>query len=185
MNAKSCGVTIVVAAVVLPRIGLASEVLTATMGGAQEVPPNSSTATGQCSITVDPTTGLATFTGTFAGLRAPATAAAVRGPASSTEVAPAILTQTTLTPAVSGIFSGAGTLGPAFLPVVLDGQAYCELDDGVFPAGEIRGQLAAAPAPPTTPALPPYGWLALLLAIGSAGLVVLQRRGRFIGLRIR
>lgn len=57
----------------------AVQTLGATMGGAQETPPNGSMATGTCTATVDPSTLDVTFSGTFVNLTASATAAALRG----------------------------------------------------------------------------------------------------------
>ena len=170
------------AAVLLPRVALAGQGLVATMTGTQEVPATSSTATGQCWATVDPATDLVTFSGRFSGLSAPVTGVAVHATSGPGNVAPAVLAQAALTSAVSGTFSGAGTLRPAVVAGVLAGKAYCELDSTAFPQGEIRGQLAL---PSATPALSPACVFALLSALGTAGLVALRTRGRFHCLETR
>lgn len=179
---KATKLTVLVAALLLPRITLAAQGLVATMTNAQEVPATSSTATGQCWATVNPATDLVTFGGTFSGLSAPATGVAVHATSGPGNVAPAVLAQAALTSAVSGTFSGSGTLSPTIVAGMLAGKAYCELDSAAFPQGEIRGQFAL---PTATPALSPAGVFALLSALGGASLAALRRRGRFHGLDTR
>jgi hypothetical protein len=153
----------------------ATQTLQAALSGAQEVPADSSHAQGSCTASVDTASGLVTFSGTFSGLRTPATGAAIHGLALSGATAGVLVPQTALTSAVSGTFSGSGSLQPIQVAGLLAGQAYCEIDDGAFPSGEIRGQLTtASPAP----ALPPAGLGFLVVLLGGVGLAALRRRAR-------
>jgi hypothetical protein len=174
-NGRVLAVLLSLVALVLPSPALASQVLSATMTGGQEVPENTSAATGSCSATVDSASGLVTFTGTFSGLHAPATAAAVHAPAGPGGIASIVLAQTSITAAISGTFSGNGTLSPLVIAGVLAGEAYCEVDSTAYPDGEIRGQLAT---PAMTPAIPPAGVMALATAMGCAAIGEVKRRAR-------
>jgi hypothetical protein len=154
-------------AVLAPAPALAAQHTANTvLSGSQEVPANSSTASGTCTATVDDVTGNVSFSGTFSGLRAAASSAQVRGLAGPGVTGPVILSQTTVTFAQSGTFFGSGVVSPQSVAGILVGEAYCEIDDAAFPSGEIRGQLSP---PFSTQALPAWlsaGLGALLLAMG-------------------
>src|SRR5262245_2247246 len=86
-----------------------------TMTAAQVVPSpaGASAATGSCSVIVDDQTGRVTISGSFSGLNAPATGAAIYGPAGpGSGPAPILIPATSVPAATSGAFSGAGTLTP-------------------------------------------------------------------------
>ena len=156
--------------------GLAAvQTLGATIGGAQETPPNGSMATGTCTATVDPSTLDVTFSGTFVNLTASATAAALRGLSGPGATAPVLLAPGTLTSGTSGTFSGSGTLTPEQVAGLLASKTYCEVDDPAFPSGEIRGQLSL---PSVAPALMPVDVAWVALALGGAGIVLLRARER-------
>jgi hypothetical protein len=160
----------------LSQPALAStQTLRAQLSGAQEVPADTSTATGSCTASVDTASGHLTFSGTFSGLRAAATAAAIHGLVGSGAIAGVIVPQTTVTNAVSGTFSGSGTLTSQELAGTLAGQTYCEIDDAAFPSGEIRGQLTVSVA---APAFPPLAVGLLVIVLGGVGLVSLRGRTR-------
>jgi len=136
------------------------------MTGGAETPPNASTATGTCTLSINETTDTVTFGGTFTGLGGNATAASIRGLAGPGAVAPVILPASTVTNALAGSFSGGGSITSSEVSGMLAGNAYCEVDDTVFASGEIRGQLAP---PPPTPALPPLGVAMLSLGLAAVG----------------
>jgi hypothetical protein len=163
-RARFAGAAIAAALAFCSAEALASpQALGGTMSGTQETPPNTTTATGSCVASVDETTLLVAFSGTFTGLEAQATSASLRGPAAPGAVGPVLLTQTTIAAASSGTFSGSGTLTDVQVANLLAGETYCEIDDGAFPSGEIRGRLTVLPA---APALGRWevAWLAVLLA---------------------
>src|SRR5262249_37725668 len=84
-----------------------------------------STATGSCTATLNDQTGEVSFGGTFAGLNAPATAVHLHGPAGAgAGPAPVILPATAFTAAVSGSFSGSGTLTPDLVSAMIGGLTY-------------------------------------------------------------
>jgi hypothetical protein len=145
------------------------------MNGAQETPPNSSTATGSCTATLDDVTGAVTFSGTFSGLAANATAAHIHGLAGPGVAAAVLIPATSVTAATDGTFSGSGTLSAANVTGMLAGQTYCNVHDATFPSGEIRGQLVGNPVPALP--LPLVGLLALALA--GAGAWAARRRLTF------
>lgn len=150
-----------------PSARAASHALSARMTGGQEVPAIATAASGTCSATVDDATGNVTFTGSFSGLGAAANKAALDGPATATQVGPALLSAGALSFATTGTFSGSGTLTPAEVTALLRGEGYCEVRDVAFPSGEVRGQLLA-----TTP-VPAFPWpstavLALVLSLCAA-----------------
>ncbi len=149
----------------------APQSVTANMTGGQETPSNASAATGTCSASVDPSTLRVSFSGTFSGLAAQASAASLRGLAGRGAVGPVLLAQTTVTAGASGTFSGSGTLTSAQVAGMLAGETYCELDDAAFPSGEIRGQLTI---PRVAPALSVES-LALLGALLACAGVARQK----------
>ena len=153
----------------------AVHVLSAAMSGSAVVPPNASTATGTCQVSVDDVANTIALSGAFTGLGSPATVAALHGPAGAFTTAPTLLAATSLSKGVSGTFSTSATLLPARVAAVVAGQTYCEVDDALFPAGEIRGQVTA---PAATPALAPVAIGALGAALAAAGVafIVGQRR---------
>jgi hypothetical protein len=87
--------------------------------------------------------------------------------------APALFSAMTLSASTAGTFTGGGTLTPEQVSGILAGQSYCEVDDAVFPSGEIRGQLTNASAAPA-PALP--GAMSLILVLALIGIGVASQR---------
>ena len=151
--------------------------LQTTMTGARETPPNSSMATGSCLVNLNATTGQVSFSGTFSGLVSSASSATLRGLAGPGAIGPAMLASTALTSAKSGMFSGAGTLSPGQISGILAGNAYCEVTDALFSAGEIRGQIPAAPTDVlAVPALPPGAVTILTLLLSTMAVLAICAR---------
>ena len=143
------------------RASASTAEVSVNLGGAQEVPPNASTATGTCAVQIDLASSRLTFNGTFSGLSAPATGASVRGPATATTVGPSVAVQTAITADVTGTFSGSAIAAPQVASEFLSGALYCEVDDQAIPAGEIRGQLAGGFV------VPAMGGAAVALLVGA------------------
>jgi hypothetical protein len=175
-RASVVGAAVAIALLASAPVFAATHTLHATMSGAQETPPNSSSATGTCTVTIDDATGSTTLSGLFSALNAAATAAQLHAPAGPGTVAPVILAASMVSAATSGSYSGSATLPPAQVAQVLAGQAYCDVDDPpMFSSGQIRGQLAP---PPAVPALPPVGVLLLIALLGGLGLWLSRTRWR-------
>ena len=159
---------------------------TGALVGAEEVPPNASTATGTITFTFDQSTSTSTWTETFSGLSAPATAAHVHSPALPGSVAAVQVPFTGVPAATSGSFSGSSTTiisrtAAQFANDLLTGMAYANIHDSSFPGGEIRGQLLcnlATSAPEFSGALGALAFAALLLPI-----IALLRRQSLVSAR--
>ena len=135
----------------------------ASMDPFQEVPPHNTPAFGLGDFSLSGTTFSVT-SGSYQDLLAPSTfitlndaAAGANGPVVFTLTLDALGTTT-------GTFSGSGTLTAGQIVDLNAGNLYVNLRDNVFPAGEIRGQISAVPAPdqPATVGLLGGSALALL-----------------------
>jgi len=163
-------------------------VKTATLTGAQETPPNASTATGSALVTVDTMTNMLTVNETFSGLiGGPAAAAHIHccapaGVAAMVAIPfpfppfPAAtggqfidsfdLTQAT-TYTAGFITASGGTAAAAeatFIAAFSSGTTYVNIHNAIFPGGEIRGQLVPEPA------------TASYFVAGIVGLLIARRR---------
>ena len=168
-------------------------VLTATLTGAQEVPPTGSPGIGSTLVTIDTVTNLMTINVAFAGLLSPTTIAHIHCCAFPGGTAIPATTVPSFPGFPMGVTTGtyiqtfdltlASTYNPAFIAAnggtvasaqaafiagLLSGQAYFNIHTVQFPNGEIRGQLQAVPEPATL----------LLLTSGIAGVVGALRKRR-------
>jgi hypothetical protein len=112
-----------------------------TYSGANEVPPNNSTATGTISGTYDPGTNRIFFAISFSGLTAPASAAHFHGdtiPGANTKV---VIGYTGFPNATSGSYFGTSVLTDAQEPGLLGGLWYSNIHNQPFPGGELRTQI--------------------------------------------
>jgi CHRD domain len=147
-----------------------------TLSGANETPPNGSTASGSAFLLVDTTAQTLYVNESFIGLSAPATAAhihccapvggsaIVAAPFPGFPAATSGLYLTTLDLTAAATYSaaflaangGTGASAEGALIAGLEGGlAYVNIHDANFPGGEIRGQLAAVvPGPEVGAGLP-------------------------------
>jgi hypothetical protein len=115
-----------------------AEKMKATLSGAAEVPPTTSTGTGTADIDYDAATKKLSWKVTYSGLTGPATAAHFHGPAGPADkagVAVAIPNATT-SPA-----EGSATLTDAQAADLTAGKYYVNIHTAANPGGEIRGQV--------------------------------------------
>jgi hypothetical protein len=168
-------------------------VFTATLTGAQEVPPTGSPGIGSALITIDTVTNLMTVNVAFAGLVSPTTIAHIHCCAGPGGIAIPATTVPSFPGFPTGVTTGtflqtfdltlASSYNPAFIAAnggtvagaqaafiagLLNGQAYFNIHTVQFPGGEIRGQLQAVPEPATV----------LLLTSGVIGVAGALRKRR-------
>jgi hypothetical protein len=125
-----------------------SQVFSATLNGAQEVPPSGSTAGGSGIVVLNQAQTMVTVNLSFAGLAAPATMAHIHAPGAPGVNAPIIIPLTGFPAATSGTYSNSFAITPTQVSQLQSGLAYLNIHNGTFANGEIRGQLALAPCPP-------------------------------------
>jgi hypothetical protein len=131
------------AALILVFTGAASaETLryTAHLTGGQEVPPNTTTGTGDLTASLDTASKRLTYQATYSGLTGPATMAHFHGPAKAGQNAPPIVVV-------------AHPASPINASAILTDKQISDLNGGVWyfnvhtaanPGGEIRGQVTSA-----------------------------------------
>ena len=123
----------------LPNLRAATIPFTGTYSGANEVPANSSTATGTITGTYDSTTNTISFTINFSGLSSNVTAAHFHGPAFPGRNAPVAYAHTGFpTGVTSGTFTGTQVITDAEEKDLLAGKWYSNIHTTNFPGGEIR-----------------------------------------------
>jgi hypothetical protein len=110
----------------------------ATLDGKQEVPPNTSAATGSADLDYDPASKKLSWKLTYSGLSGPATAAHFHGPAEPGKNAGVMvpIPNATASPA-----DGSATLTDAQAADLMAGKMYINVHTAANPGGEIRGQV--------------------------------------------
>lgn len=115
-----------------------TEIYQATLSGAQEVPPNTSGATGVAEVQLDRPTNTIHWKVTYTGLSGPATGAHIHGPAGPGQNAPVLVPFSNVaTPPIEG----QAPLTPTQVAELAGGKMYANVHTAAFPGGEIRGQL--------------------------------------------
>ena len=154
----------------------ATTILTATIDGGQEVPPNESSATGSAHIEFGANAQVIEWVIDFQGLSGPLAAAhfhegpaGENGPVLIDILATSIVNLTE--EGTAGRLVGRAVLTDEQVDSLLAGNFYVNLHTGEFPGGEIRGQVVGEGPPPV-----PEPATAML--VGAAGLLLAARRGR-------
>ena len=143
----------------------------------QQVPPNGSGGTGTCNVALDDVSGSVSVSCSFTDLSTAAIAAHIHGLAPPGINAGVIL-GLTATAATSGTITGNGILAADEMTGVLDGLTYINLHTGMYPGGELRGQVVGRHVPstssvPATSTAYLMAMAALLLVLGG---IALRRR---------
>jgi hypothetical protein len=133
----------------------------------QEVPPHNTPGYGSADFILSGTTfSVTASTGIYADLLAGATTVRLQDAAVGAN-GPTVFSFTLDTPGnTSGTFSGSGTLTTDQITDLNAGNLYVNITDSVFPSGEIRGQILAAPEPTTM----------ALMGVASVALLGLRRK---------
>ncbi|MCX6928959.1 MAG: TIGR03118 family protein [Verrucomicrobia bacterium] len=111
----------------------------ATLSGANEVGPATSTGTGSGFFTV--VNNLLSYNVSFANLLSPATASHIHGPATPAQNALVLIPFSGTPAATSGTISGTAALTPQELFDMAAGLTYANIHTTNYPGGEIRGQV--------------------------------------------
>jgi hypothetical protein len=129
--------------------------LSGAMAGAQSVPPNASTATGNYAGTYNPATNLLNLNLIFNGLTTNPTVAHIHTGATGTNGGVIIPFGSFPTTSINGSYGNNFTVPAAQIANFLAGNTYINIHSSTFPAGEIRGQISA---PTVLCAAPTYLW---------------------------
>src|SRR5688572_4929980 len=114
-------------------------VFVANLTGAQEVPPNSSTATGTATLLLDPNENEARLALNFSGLSSAQTGAHIHGPAAAGSSAPILFHL-----ANGNLSDVVISLTPTDVQNLKNGLLYINVHSSNFPNGEIRGQFGTS-----------------------------------------
>jgi CHRD domain len=110
---------------------------TAELSGANEVPPNTASASGKAEASFDSATKVLTYTVTFTGLTGPAIGAHLHGPAEAGKNAGIVVPFNF----VASPIKGTATLTDAQVADLMAGRWYVNIHTAAHPGGELRGQL--------------------------------------------
>jgi hypothetical protein len=113
----------------------------ATLNGAQQVPPVTTSATGTADLTYDPVTRVLTWNVSDSGLSGPATMVHFHGPAAEGKNAPPVIWLVEKGAPIGNPIKGQVTLTPEQAQQMMAGDWYINIHTQANPGGEIRGQL--------------------------------------------
>jgi len=127
------------ATMLLPFATASAETITlkADLKGSNEVPPNSSPASGTAEATLDTTSKLLTYTITYKDLTGPALGAHFHGPVEAGKNAGIVLPFKS----VQSPIQGSATLTDQQAADLLAGKWYANIHTAANPGGELRGQM--------------------------------------------
>lgn len=115
------------------------QIFEANLSATQEVPTNTSTATGAAEVQFNENTNMLSWKVTYTGLTGPATAGHIHGPAPAGQNAGVVI------PFAGNMNAqpvmGEMTVTPAQYADMAAGLYYVNIHTARFPGGEIRGQL--------------------------------------------
>lgn len=109
----------------------------AQLSGSNEVPPNTSPASGKLSATFNPDTRMLKWSVTHDKLTGPVTAAHFHGPAATGQNAPPVVN---FSSKLTSPIEGEAVLTPEQVKDLMAGKWYVNLHTAANPGGEIRGQ---------------------------------------------
>jgi hypothetical protein len=134
-----------------PASGAGGGTFTASLTGAQEVPPVLSPATGTATVTLNATETMITVDVVFSGLTGgAATAATIQGPAAAGTNGVLQITLTGFPTAMSGAYTQSFAITSGQVSDLRAGLLYVNIHNATHPSGEIRGQLTEVQAAPPT-----------------------------------
>ncbi len=134
--------------------------------GSEQIPANSSGATGSGFLHVNLASGAVVADGTFAGVATGVTSVGLYGPARRGAVGPQMLSFL-VSGQQGGSFSATANFNVAQLSTFLEGLSYVELRSAAYPTGEMRGQVDVVPNSGTRAGLPPISLLGSATAGGT------------------
>ena len=146
--------------------------ISGTLSGANEVPPNMSTATGTVSGTYDQNTGMINLIYSFSGLSMASTAAHIHTAAIGVD-GPIIVTLNHPA-ATSGSNNSTYPLPMVEEAGFLAGNTYVNIHNATFPGGEIRAQLSVVPAR-AIPTLSQWGFTILAILFMILGVIAVRK----------
>ncbi len=144
-----CAVLLVLGASCLSKASYASTfTYNVILNGLQEVPANSSTASGSATVTVDNVADTVSVVLSFSGLTNNAAAAHIHCCVAPGANAPVVIPFTGFPNTTSGTYSNTFTgVSVANITGIIAGQAYINIHDATYPGGEIRALIVNAPVP--------------------------------------
>lgn len=149
-------------------------IFTGTLSGANEVPANASTATGNFVATLNDVANSISVVINFAGLTANASAGHIHCCVPVGVNAPVVVPFSGFPAAMSGTYTNTFTgLSGTNVNGIKNGLAYINIHNASFPGGEIRGQLAAVVPEAAT-------WGMMIVGMGIVGGAMRMRRQRAV-----
>lgn len=135
-------IPVVLVALFFP-VSVFAEIFTAYLTSAQEVPSNSSTATGFARIHLNEAAGTVSYLIVFSGLSSNQIASHVHAPAAIGANGPPII-DTGTTNTTFGTLTGTAPITPEQIALLRSHMAYINVHSITFGDGEIRGQLGVS-----------------------------------------